>query len=151
MKNKTLHFILIVFLLVSVNLTQAFSQEPPKQLSIKGQWTFYTEVTGMQIDIHALFKKNNTGFVIGGTEGKLPLIYNQKNNLVKVIFETPALAYYSDVTVIFNGTFSDNNNISGNATVITNQPDPLNPNGFFTFTLVITGQRDKTLTQPIAK
>lgn len=151
MKNKTINFILAILFLAGFNVAQTFAQEPLAQQPIKGQWTFHTEVVGRTVDIHTFFKKNNIGFILGGTEGTLPLIYHQKNNQVNVTFETPALADYSDVTVVFNGTLLDNNNISGNATVVTNQPDPVNPNGFITFTLVITGQRDLSLTQPNLK
>ena len=148
MKGKTLQLVLTIFLLLGISLTQAFAQEPEasKQQTIKGQWTFHTQAASRILDIHAFFKNNNKGFIIGGDEGTLPLLYNQKNNLVNITFDTPWLFDYPNVTIVFRGTLSDNNTINGTATVVTNQIDPSSLNGFVIFTVPITGQREPTLT-----
>jgi hypothetical protein len=160
MRDKILNFALATILMVGLNPFQSLAQEPiqaikpsqgvqqeSKQSTMKGQWTFQTQVNGKILKIHAFFKKNNTGFVVGGSDGTLPLIYSQKGNVLNVTFQTPWLFDYPDVTILFHGTLSDNNNITGTATIITSQEDLSSPNGFLTFTTPVTAQRGDFFTK----
>ncbi|MBI4852803.1 MAG: hypothetical protein HY819_13500 [Acidobacteria bacterium] len=157
MKKRTLQIALVTLLALGLSFTQSLAQEPTvvikgkasqsfvqenKQAIVKGQWAFQTQANGKILTIHTFFKKNNKGFVVGGSEGTLPLIYNQKGNNLTATFQTPWLFDYPNVTILFNGTLSDDNNISGTATIITSQEDLSSPNGFFTFTTSVIGQRE---------